>query len=909
MNETFEKNERKKIELLAPAGNMKSFEAALNGGADAIYLGIERFSARRGAGNFSIEELSEAVDAAHMRNAKVYVAFNTIIADEELPDASRGLFEIYNSGADAVIVQDWGLFDFIKKTLPELPVHASTQMNAHNKEMVRFIKDHGAKRVTLARELSVEEIADICDSTSMEVECFIHGALCFSYSGQCLFSSMVGNRSGNRGMCPQACRLSYDLGDNRDVKSVSKKQFKKAAARKPEKEISAETVGKHLMSTRDLCGITLIPRLADAGVTALKIEGRMKSPEYVAIVTNTYRRAIDRYYADPNSFKVGEDEIGELNEVFSRGFTEGYLSGIKDSGLMSYEKPSDRGVFIGRVTYLDVYKARLGLELKNELVTGDEIEAWVSQGGRIKIKVKEMFVNGKKTDVAPAGSKVSVTVSEKRHKINTGDRVFRTHSEKIGRKAKQIMSGSESRRLPIQMRAVLKIGEPVEIEAGVVEAEENSAINEGAAVGVLSGGNATVVKVKSEFNVEVGEHRTLSEEDVIAQLNRLGNTVYEAVAWDIDVEPGAMISLGKLNELRREVIEKLDKVRLGNLPRHKLQVKKAPAALKEYLNDGQSGEKKRPSKKTEKPVLSVDVSSFEQAERAAINGADWIYLRPGFSRSDLFNSLLKTKRDTEDFINNIADLKSAHGIKVALAISNILHDKELERYIELIEKTHTAIDGIITDNFGLIGSTLPAALPLFSDYHINVFNIPTARFLQKEGVSKITLSSELTLDQVANIIQTLRGNEQKGSHEAKAIETELLVHGWLEVMTTEHCVPSASKQSCSVCKSRSFTVTDEKGFVFPVEQDENCRSHIYNSHELFLLSNMRNLKMTGVSSLRLLLNRYSAEDAGKATSLYREAIDAVMTGSSDLEQIVVRASKSLPSLQQTTSGHYFRAIQ
>ncbi|HZD59461.1 MAG TPA: peptidase U32 family protein, partial [Anaerolineae bacterium] len=287
----------KQLELLAPAGNRSSFEAAINNGADAIYLGIDKFSARRQAENFPIGELADVVREAHLRDVRVYVAFNTLISDDELPSAVESLAHISNAGVDSVIVQDWGILRTVKHAFPELGVHTSTQMNTHNVAAVKLLEQMGVNRITLARELSIDEIVGICSSTDVPIETFIHGALCFSYSGQCLFSSMVGNRSGNRGLCPQACRMSYTLVAGGDREEVW------------------PTPGNHLLSTRDLCGMRLIPELARAGVRALKIEGRMKSPEYVATVVRVYRHAIDRYFQDPEYFSVSEDEIDELREA------------------------------------------------------------------------------------------------------------------------------------------------------------------------------------------------------------------------------------------------------------------------------------------------------------------------------------------------------------------------------------------------------------------------------------------------------------------------------------------------------------------------------------------------------------------------------------------------------------------
>jgi len=832
-----------KLELLAPAGNRASFKAALNNGTDAIYLGIDKFSARRQADNFSIDELADAVREAHLRGVKVYVAFNTIISDDELFSAAEDLARIGGAGADAVIVQDWGVFWLVKRFLPELKVHVSTQMNTHNVSMVKFLERAGADRITLARELSIDEIAGICESTDLQIEAFIHGALCFSYSGQCLFSSMVGSRSGNRGMCPQACRMSYNL-----VAVGSKQEV-------------WPTPGNHILSTRDLCGIRLIPELAEAGVKALKIEGRMKSPEYVATVVRIYRNAIDRYLKNPKNFNVSEEEIDELKEVFSRGFTEGYLKGLRDERLMSYDRPSDRGILLGRVTFLDVYKGRLGLHIRKELCVGDEIEVWVSRGGRVRTKVKELFVKDKPVQCAPPDSKVVIAIQGKRHKINTGDRVFRVHNEKLVELARSTIEGVGSRRIPISMAAYIEIGKPVRLKAKVSDdfgAEE--------------------AQVLSEFMAEKGERRALSEADVIAQLNRLGNTIYWVDSWDIKVESGVMVPLGKLNELRRSLIEELDAARLKSYRRPSVSVKEVKKGLKDAM------ESERMMKR-EKPLLSVDVSTIEQARAAAQSGADWLYVRQGFSR--------QIGAD----INELTAIAAKEGVKLAFATGNILHQNELDDLIRLVESKAGHLDALLIDNLGVYNAVKSLDIPVFLDYHVNNFNRLSAKYFRNAGAARICLSPELTLEQIKDVTASVN------------TDFEVIVHGWLEVMTAEHCVPSASKNSCQLCSSRTYYIEDLKGFRFPVEQDANCRSHIYNSKELYLLPNMNELFEAGLSSLRLLLNRHEPSVAGRLTAVYREAIDLLALGVEDISSAVKKAEKIFPDKKtNTTTGHFFREV-
>ena len=331
----------KNIELLAPAGNAAALRAAVSAGADAVYLGLESFNARRGADNFTVRTFEEACAYAHLRGVRVYVTMNTAVLPAEVDEALECARQAYRAGADAFIVQDIGLASEISRTLPEARLHISTQMNTHNEAGLRAAARLGASRVTLARELSLEEIAhlsEVAASLGMEVEAFAHGALCVCYSGQCFMSSLIGGRSANRGMCAQACRLPYEL---RNASLRSK---------------SLPSPGEHLLSPRDLCSIDLLSELVDGGVSSLKIEGRMKSPDYVYSVVSVYRAVLDRVLAacdadgvEAERVSATDEEREKLASAFSRGFTTAYLEGERGNDIMSYQRPNNRGQFVGRV--------------------------------------------------------------------------------------------------------------------------------------------------------------------------------------------------------------------------------------------------------------------------------------------------------------------------------------------------------------------------------------------------------------------------------------------------------------------------------------------------------------------------------------------------------------------------------
>jgi collagenase-like PrtC family protease len=331
-----------------------------------------------------------------------------LIKNPELREALESVVKAYNLGVDAVMLQDFGLSYLLRKYYSEIPLHASTQVNVHNLSQLRFLERVGFKRVIVSRELSLPEISSLCRNTSLEIEVFVHGALCFSYSGQCLFSSLVGGRSGNRGLCTQPCRLSYELWS---------------------KKGKEETLGPYLLSTSELMALPKLKDLWKAGVKALKIEGRMRSPEYVAAATRVYREALDK-------LKKGQSEdlfslkkkIEVLEEVFNRGFNCAYLEGKSGNELMSYNRPNHRGVFLGRVSFVNQYTGEVGLRLRRSLSIGDEIEFWVKEGGRVALKVERIKVDREEKVQAAEGERAVLFPVEGRHKIKVGDRVFRKYN-------------------------------------------------------------------------------------------------------------------------------------------------------------------------------------------------------------------------------------------------------------------------------------------------------------------------------------------------------------------------------------------------------------------------------------------------------------------------------------------------
>ncbi|MCL5886796.1 MAG: DUF3656 domain-containing protein [Actinobacteria bacterium] len=498
-------------ELLAPAGGPDALRAAVHSGADAVYLGLDSLNARGGAENFSLETLAEATRFAHLHTKRVYLTLNVALFEIELQHALQMTADAWSAGVDAVIVQDLGLARLIHSQLPEVRMHASTQVGTHNSRTVEALAEMGFARVTLARELSLSRITGIVDSTAIEVEVFAHGALCVCYSGQCLMSSVIGGRSANRGYCAQPCRLPYEIIDAKG-RSVAKE-------------------GPHLLSPKDLHTIHLLPELIATGVKSLKIEGRMKSPEYVALVTGVYRAALDRAWSDPEGYAASEAEEAILAEAFSRGFTSAYLTGERTAEMMSRARPNNRGVPIGRVVSTGTGTARIKLEVG--LDRGDIVEYW-TKSGRHAQKVSPLKLDGRDVVAAPSAAVVEIAAHRS---VSTGDRVFRVANASLNEAARRTFAKDAAPRLAIDVAVKVVVGEELQIE---VSRAGHSAQATGALVE-----RARTKPITAE---EVGEH-----------VGRLGGTPFRIGALDIQLSADAGLGYSALHRLRKEAIEALER--------------------------------------------------------------------------------------------------------------------------------------------------------------------------------------------------------------------------------------------------------------------------------------------------------------------------------------------------------------
>lgn len=497
-----------RVELLSPAGNMECLISAVQNGADAVYVGGKKFGARAFANNFDYDELVEAIKYCHLYGVKIYVTVNTICYENELDEALKYIEFLYTNHVDALIMQDLGLIKLVREKFPNLEIHASTQMHNHNDSGLEYLKSLGIKRVVLDREMSLDEINSL--ETDIDKEIFIHGALCVSYSGCCLFSAMHGGRSGNRGECVGACRLPYKLLENN-------------------KEVITD--GDYILSTKSLCTINNINKILNSNVVSLKIEGRMKSKEYVGYITRLYREKIDEYYLH-KIYSITEEELTNIKKLYNRELTSGYLFNNYGSDIMNIKTSNHIGVILGNVTQVDSKK--IYISLKDDLNQEDGIR-FDNDKGMIINKLynkKGLLVNHlNKGEIAIIDNKIGITkASIVRKTIDS--KLFNEINRPIERK------------VLVSINCIAKIGKKFELSI-------SDGINKVELLGQ---------------KVEKAMNSPTSRERVIEQIEKLGNTVFCSIETNLEMDDNVFIPIKELNDLRRMATDKLKEKRENNFP-------------------------------------------------------------------------------------------------------------------------------------------------------------------------------------------------------------------------------------------------------------------------------------------------------------------------------------------------------
>ena len=829
------------VELLAPAGNMAALHAAVAGGADAVYLGLEAFNARRGADNFTLETLREACDFAHLRGVSVYVTMNTIILPDEVGEALECVRQAYRAGADGFIVQDIVLAAEISRTLPEASLHLSTQMNTHNLAGVRAAARLGAERITLAREVSLDEIALLCAAAAeegMEVEVFSHGALCVCYSGQCFMSSMIGGRSANRGMCAQACRLPYELQNKALQKSLP-------------------SPGDHLLSPQDLCTVDRVDDLVAAGVASLKIEGRMKSPEYVFAVTSVYRKALDAALAKENA-AITDADRDRLTDAFSRGFTTAYLDGKRGNDIMSYQRPNNRGLFLGRVD--EVRDGAAYLKSAHALTEGDVLEFWTRKGNGT------LTLGPVRTDKK---GRYHLPLEGKTRTVKAGDRVFRVRSAEAA-----FEDDAREPRVPLVGTATLHIGEPLRMEfRPAAEADIEGAPRTTLAVArrLQAAFPDGVSGVAEGAPVEAARTRAVSFDDVAAHIDRLGNTPYQLVNLTIDMDDGVGIGFSALHGVRAAALDVLTEALTAEghgrtLPR---------TTPREPL----------PAARPTGCRVAVTVTNPACARAAKRAGAHLIYVPAlNYRRGEAVIAGQKNAAAEQAGypkgcipIMPVADHEAVGGAREAVV------DADVWKY---------AAEGkpLLAESLGAMERASEEGALLDVGPHVPITNGLSLAVASEFGAARVWLSPELTLRQIEEVAKDA------------PVELGVLLIGAQELMVTEHCMLMSQgpcDENCAECPRRKspHVLKDRKGYEFPVVTDAMGRSHLYNAVELDIASSMPELLAAGISSYMVDATLMNAEETAHAVG---RAIRALHVAQND--------GNAIAKMPNTTSGHLYRGV-
>ncbi len=657
------------LELLAPVGSYDSMISALNAGCNAIYLGGKDFNARQSASNFDNEQLKEIIAFCHLRGVKVNLTLNILYKQHEVQNVLKFVAEIYSYGVDAFIVQDIGIFSLIKSNFPKVKLHASTQMTIHNLEGVLFLENLGFDRVVLSRELSLEEIEYITGNTKTEIEAFIHGAICVSYSGRCLMSSMIGERSGNRGRCAQPCRMQYTLMKDKKVYA-----------------------NNYLLSPKDTSTLPIIDKLINSGIHTFKIEGRMKSPEYISAVTSTYRKYIDMYL-NTNKMTQDKQDIKELTQIFNRGGSSitGYYEAWSGKSMIS-ASPKSSGIHIGVVESYNFRTKKCNIKIQEDLVNGDGIEVWTKT-------IPHTGTNISKP--AKKGDTISVILDAN---INKGDLVYRSFDKALDKKLKNSYHKS-TRQQKIVGYFSCKIGEPFYLK--------------------LSLNQDLYIELYGDV-VEGALKNALTKEALIKNLSKTGNTPFFMEFEDSSLlEENAYLPVSVVNNLRRDAISLLEDKILDSYVCDRDVVNTSS-----ILNTTSSTSDSLVEQK-----LTVSIQTTEQfSECLKFDSVKRIYIP--FSRYSI--------EHLDYFITN-AKLKNK---EVYISLPSILRKPLYHEFYSMIEKFENfEIDGYLIKNYININTQKN----LIADYTFNIFNNYSIDVLLNNNIKKfnaVTLSPELNLKEL-----------------------------------------------------------------------------------------------------------------------------------------------------------------
>jgi U32 family peptidase len=816
-------------ELLAPAGNWDCAKAAIENGADAVYFGLDRFNARMRAENFTEADLPELMAFLHRRGVKGYMTLNTLVFPAELTEAEQYLKTMIVAGVDAVIVQDIGICRLIRHLSPDFPIHGSTQMTVTSAAGVAFAKDLGCQLVVLARECSIKDLTKIQaqlgeQGIALPLEVFVHGALCVAYSGQCLTSEALGGRSANRGECAQACRMPYELIADGERVYLGDRAY--------------------LLSPQDLSGLAVLPELVKTGVRCLKIEGRLKAPEYVANVTRVYRQALDRLAADnpslPRPRPVGDcatpphphpatppstaDDRYHLEMAFSRGLYTGWFEGIDNQALVHARFGKKRGVFLGEITRVTgdavFFRAQAPIKPGDGVVFDNGHPAEREQGGRV------YQVDAIGPEIRLQFGREAVNL----RRVQAGDRLWKTSDPALDKEIQQTYSGDQPRfTRPIAIEVYGDVGQEL--------------------VAIARDGQGAIAQATSAIPLVEAHSQPLTGDRLTQQLGRLGNTPFHLGSLANHLKGNGMIPVSELNRLRRSLVEQLEYQRQHPKP---WQLK-PQATLADLLPQEAS-----PRATRSVPTLTVLVRTPAQLAAATAAGIETIYCE--------FENPASYKASVEWFRGH----RGSEAQTIWVAPPRIA--KPLENYI-LHQVRRSQADGYLVRNYDHLAYF--ADQRCIGDFSLNVANGLTADyFINHYGLERVTASYDLNADQLVDLLRS-----------APPQWFEITLHQHMPMFHMEHCVFCAflsegkDFRDCGrPCESQRVTLRDRVGTEHILTADAGCRNTVFNGIAQTGAEYAQRLMQAGAQHFRLEFLDEEAEEVEQAIAQYRQLLAGAISG-------------------------------
>lgn len=828
------------VELLAPAGDWDCMRAAVANGADAVFFGVEKFNARARSKNFHTDELPEIMAFLHTYGVKGFLTFNILVFEEELPEAKRLIDACIDAGVDAVIVQDLGLVKMIRDISPDFPIHGSTQMTITSPEAVEFTKPFDIERVVLGRENNLKQIKIIGEQAKLPMEVFVHGALCVSYSGQCLTSEMWGGRSANRGECAQACRLPYDLMVD--------------GVHKPMGDIA------YLLSPKDLAALEIVPELIEAGITSFKIEGRLKSAEYVANVVSKYRKAIDRYF-EGQSAEPSQEELRELQQSFSRGFTYGFLKGTNNKQLVEGTFPKSRGVYLGKVK--EILRDGVVCEIEAPLKRGDGIvfdagdPTKKEEGGRVyDVRKKGHKIEGE----AQEGTQIEIVAGRNDvdlKRVHVGDRIWKTNDPHLDKRLRQSFETDKPYRIfPVTIKVVGGVGYPLKTWWTDVK-------------------TGFSVTIESELPLEQAQKRPMDLALLEEQFGRLGGTIFALQSIDLNLTGDVIVPIRELNNMRRKASDLLAAERqkppvytkrniavygdAKNLDQSTLAGSRIQNSLIKGHTQDTLAERTKSS-----PQLAALCRTLEQVEAVVKSDVNLIYADFEFIKQ--FPAAVETVRKA--------------GKRIALVTPRIHMPNENGYHKNIL---NLRPDAVLVRNTGALYYYLKSRQEnpdahhpeLIGDFSLNIANHKTVDLFLEAGCSQVTPSYDLNIQQMVDLLRQTDGSK-----------LEIVIHQHIPMFHTEHCVyctflsEGTDYTNCGrPCEEQRVSLQDRVGMSHPVRVDEGCRNTVYNAIEQSGAEHLQHFIDLGVPSYRVEFLEESADKVHEVLNLYRRALRGEISGS------------------------------